>query len=81
MNQTWSRPMRFFILSVMIILISLFLYYIRELIRPLIVAALVAYLLHPLAAALDRGTHLNYRFSVFLVYVAFLAVLVLIPAV
>jgi predicted PurR-regulated permease PerM len=81
MDQTWSRPARFFILSVMIILISLFLFYIRELIRPLIVAALVAYLLHPLAAALDRGTHLDYRFSVLLVYVAFLAVLVLIPAV
>jgi predicted PurR-regulated permease PerM len=81
MSQDWSKPMRFFILSVITILLSLFLYYIRELIRPLIVAALIAYLLHPLAAALDRRTPLNYKSSVFLVYVGFLAVLALIPAV
>lgn len=72
--------MRFFILAVLIILVSLFLYYIGELIRPLIVAALIAYLLHPLAAALDRGTPLNYKLSVFLVYIGFLVVLALIPA-
>lgn len=72
--------MRFFILAVLIILLSLFLYYIGELIRPLIVAALIAYLLHPLAAALDRGTPLNYKLSVFLVYIGFLVVLALIPA-
>jgi predicted PurR-regulated permease PerM len=81
MSQNWSRPMRFFVLAVLIILLSLFLYYIRELIGPLIVAALIAYLLHPLAAALDRRTPLNYKISVFLVYVGFLAVLALIPAV
>jgi predicted PurR-regulated permease PerM len=49
------------------------------LIGPLVVAALIAYLLHPIAAALDRRTPINYKFSVFLVYIGFLAVLVLIP--
>jgi predicted PurR-regulated permease PerM len=73
--------MRFFILAVLLILLSFFLYYIHELIGPLIIAALIAYLLHPLAAALDTHTPLNYKFSVLLVYLGFLALVALIPAV
>jgi predicted PurR-regulated permease PerM len=79
MNQNWGAPMRFFVLTVLVILLSLFLYYIRDLIGPLVVAALIAYLLHPIAAGLDRRTPINYKFSVFLVYIGFLAVLILIP--
>lgn len=79
MNQNWSVPTRLFVLTVLIILLSLFIYYIHDLIGPLVVAALIAYLLHPIAAALDRRTPINYKFSVFLVYIGFLAVLILIP--
>jgi predicted PurR-regulated permease PerM len=79
MNQNWSAPVRFFFLTLLTILISLFIYYIRDLIGPLVVAALIAYLLHPIASALDRRTPISYKFSVFLVYIGFLAVLILIP--
>ncbi len=81
MQQQWSVPVRFFIIAVLIILFSVFIYITRDLIGPLVVSILVAYFLHPAAAALDRHTPLNYKFSVFLVYVTFLAVLAVIPAI
>jgi predicted PurR-regulated permease PerM len=81
MDQQWSVTTRFFVLAIVIVLFSVFLYFIWELVGPLIVAILVAYFLHPAAAALDRHTPLNYKFAALLVYVAFLAVLAVIPAV
>jgi predicted PurR-regulated permease PerM len=81
MKQQWSVPTRFFVLAVLSILFSIFVYFVRDLIGPLIVAALIAYFLHPAAATLDRRTPLNYKLAVFLVYLASLAVLFVIPAV
>lgn len=81
MQQQWSVPARFFVLAILILVFSAFVYYTRELIGPLVVSILVAYFLHPVADALDRHTPLNYKFSVLLVYLAFLAVLAIIPAI
>jgi predicted PurR-regulated permease PerM len=81
MKEQWSVPTKFFVLAVLIVLFSAFVYFTRTLIGPLVVSILVAYFLHPVAAALDRRTPLNYKLAVFLVYAAFLAILAIIPTV
>lgn len=81
MKRQWSTQTRFFITGILLILSIVFLSYIHELITPLIISALLAYVLHPMVAGLENRTPIKHKWSVFLVYMAFLAILVVIPAV
>ncbi|TES93014.1 MAG: AI-2E family transporter [Anaerolineales bacterium] len=81
MKRQWSTQTRFFILTILIISMVFFIYYARDLIGPLVISALVAYVLHPAVANLENRTPVNHKLAVFLVYVAFIAVLAVIPAV
>jgi predicted PurR-regulated permease PerM len=49
--------------------------YIRSLIGPLLLAIILAYSLHPLAGLLNRLTHLNWRWSVNVVFLVFIILL------
>lgn len=81
MNRQWSEQTRYYVLTVMIFLGGLLLYTLRELIGPLVVAAMLAYMLHPVVVVLQDRTPINRKFGVLLVFTVFLALLSVIPAV
>lgn len=49
--------------------------YFRNIIGPLLLAIILAYLLHPIASYLSRATKLNWRMSVNIVYLVVLILL------
>jgi len=59
----------------------LFLYYIHDLLRPIVVAALLGFMLYPVATFLRRRTPLTQKAAGVVVYITFLAVLAVIPAI
>ena len=81
MKRQWSTQTKLFVMVLLIISSILFLFYFYELITPLIISVLLAYVLHPLVAGLENRTPINHKWSVFLVYIAFIAVIAVIPAV
>jgi len=83
--ERWSSSVRNFVLVGLGLLLLGLLWYARELISPLIFAALLAYVLNPAVDVLTRQTRLSRRASVLLVYWTSLALVivtlgVLIPA-
>jgi predicted PurR-regulated permease PerM len=56
------------------ILVALLIYF-RSIIGPLLLAVILAYVLHPAAAILNRKTHLNWRWSVNIVFLVFVLIL------
>lgn len=80
MEKTWSVQTRYFTLGVLMILSAVFLYYVRELIGPLVISALLAYVLDPIAASLVKYTPLKRKLAVGIVFVLFLFTLAVIPA-
>jgi predicted PurR-regulated permease PerM len=76
MNGKWSLPTRYFVISVLLVFSLLFLFYIRDLLRPLIIAAFIAYLLSPVVAYISSKTKWSRRLAGNVVYFAALAVMV-----
>jgi len=68
MNGKWSLPTRYFVIGVLLVLSLIFLYYIRDLLRPLIVAAFIAYLLSPIVAYISAKTKWSRRLAGNVVY-------------
>jgi predicted PurR-regulated permease PerM len=56
------------------ILVALLIYF-RSIIGPLLLAVILAYVLHPAAAILNRKTHLNWRWSLNIVFLVFVLIL------
>jgi predicted PurR-regulated permease PerM len=79
-NQQWSLSFRYIIFGVVFILLVAGLWYIRSILEPLIVAAFIAYLIHPVVNYLNRRTRLSRQAAVNLVYFITLAVLVGTPS-
>lgn len=81
MNPGWSRTTRYYVLSIVLILIGILLWATREMLSPLVVAGLIAYILNPIATILSDRTRLSHRFAVNLVYFISLGLLIAIPAI
>jgi predicted PurR-regulated permease PerM len=81
MNQAWSIQTRYLALIIMLLLSAALVYYARALISPLIVAALLAYVLDPAVNFLMRVVRVQKKLAVILVYVGFLLLLASIPAI
>ncbi len=81
MSSRWSNPTRYMILVILLFLLAVFLYVIRSLIGPLIIAALLAYMLYPLAKRLERRMNGRYALCVSLVYFPFLIFLIGTPGI
>ena len=76
----WSPATKRIILVICLILIGLAIWQFSIVLAPLAVAVIIAYLLNPLVNGLTQRTPLKRRWSAFLVYIAFLLlILVLIP--
>jgi predicted PurR-regulated permease PerM len=76
MNQGWSKTNRYLALVVAFAGLVWLLFAIRALIGPLIMAALLAYVLNPAVTLIKTRTQLRHGVSVSLVYFLFLAALV-----
>lgn len=58
MTNRWSRTTRYWVIAASAVLGALFLYAIQPLFRPLIIAAIIAYVLNPVVDFVDRRTRL-----------------------
>jgi predicted PurR-regulated permease PerM len=76
MNERWSLPTRYFVFSVGLILILLFLFYIRELLRPLIAAGFVAYLISPVVGYISQKTNWSRKTTGNVVFFTTLALMI-----
>ena len=71
----WSDQTRIFVISVLLILSALFLVFIHELIRPLVIAALLAFILYPIATFIRRKTPLSQKAAGNVVFLLFLGLI------
>src|SRR5512138_2079437 len=76
MQRVWPAPFRYIVLAVLLVLLAALLWYIRVLLRPLLAAAVVAYVLSPAAGFLMRRFYLSRRLAATAVYVTTLVMLV-----
>ncbi|HVN17062.1 MAG TPA: hypothetical protein VMT73_15060, partial [Anaerolineales bacterium] len=76
MNQTWEPAFRYTILTVLIIVTALTLWYIRGVFEPLIIAALTAYFLSPAVNFLMARFKLGRKVAANIVYFSVLILLI-----
>jgi len=81
MHKNWSRSFRYWLLTLIVILFALLGWYIRDAIAPLVIAALIAYVLTPVVDLLNRRTHLPRSLSATIVFFLGLGVLIGLPAI
>ena len=67
-NQNWPKETRYLAFIGLLISLIGIVWYFRGIINPLIVAAIFAYVLHPIVDYLATRTRMSYTLSVFLVY-------------
>ena len=61
MKNGWSLPTRYYILTIVLLLIGFLVWQTREIFNPLVIAGLIAYFLNPIVNALSLpGDHLGY---------------------
>jgi len=81
MKKNWNQETRIFVLSLVIILSLLIAWYIRQLFAPLIIGALIAYLMYPSVQFLKtRFKRMPHGLAVNLVYFIGLIIVLSIPA-
>lgn len=78
--KPWSLPLRYSVGILLVVLLGLFLWHIRSVLRPLIIAAFIAYLLNPPVGFLIRRKRFSRTAAVNLVFFTVVAVLVAFPA-
>jgi predicted PurR-regulated permease PerM len=81
MKVGWSLATRYYVLTIVLILIALLVWGTRELFNPLAIAGLIAYVLNSIVNLLSERTLLSHRFAVNLVYFISLGLLIALPAV
>ena len=81
MKSEWSLPARYFTLALIIAFLVFVGYQLRELIRPLIFAGVIAYLFYPLVALMQSRFKLNRRAASNIVYFVSLAVMIILPVI
>jgi len=75
-NEGWNRTTRYLALIIVLTSLVWLLFTVRALIGPLVIAALLAYVLNPAVTLITSRTKLSHNLSASLVYLLFLAVLV-----
>jgi HAD superfamily hydrolase (TIGR01549 family) len=79
-SSEWSETTKRFVVVGLVIVLLLVLYFFRSLLPPIAVAAVLAYLLKPVADFLERRTRMSRVLAVILVFIALLLVISTIPA-
>jgi predicted PurR-regulated permease PerM len=78
-QSDWRQPIRYFVVAGIFVGLIWFIVVASPLIWSLIIAALAAYILHPLVNLTVRRTSLSRSMAVNLVYIFFLSILIAIP--
>jgi predicted PurR-regulated permease PerM len=63
-NFHWSPSFRYLVFGVVFLFLAVGLWYIRSILEPLVIAAFIAYLIHPAVNLLTRRTRLSRTASV-----------------
>jgi predicted PurR-regulated permease PerM len=79
MKNPWSLSVRYFALGLVLVILTVVAWYVRELIAPLVIAGLIAYLLNPLVAWLQKVRRFSQKAASNLVYFVGLTLLIAIP--
>jgi predicted PurR-regulated permease PerM len=80
-SRPWSLTARYFAFVLVLLFVIFFGWQIRLLLRSLLVAGLIAYILYPLILLLQRHVHLNRRVASNIVYFFSLALMIALPVV
>ncbi|MBN2499337.1 MAG: AI-2E family transporter [Anaerolineales bacterium] len=80
MSEPWSNQTRLLLIIFGLVLISGFIYFIRPLIGPIVISALLAFLLQPIVGAMHTRLKMKNKLSAGLVFLVFLLVLLAVPA-
>ncbi len=80
MKKEWSPQMRYFALGLMIIVLAMAAWYVREIFTPLMLAGLIAYLLYPAVEFLKTRLRMKRKVAANLVYFLSLALMIAIPS-
>ncbi len=80
LGTKWSMPLRYTVFAIAFIFMVVGIWYIRSILEPLVIAAFIAYLIHPAVNYLTHRTRLSRTFAVNLVYFVTLALLIGIPS-
>ncbi len=81
MKSQWSTSARYFTLTLIIVFLVVVGYAIRELLRMLVAAGLIAYLLYPFVSLLQQHFKFNRKLASNIVYFVSLALMIALPAV
>jgi len=76
----WSSPVRFLVFGLATVLFAFLLWYARRIFEPLIIAAFIAYLIHPAVNFLTKRTRLSRKGAVNLVFIVTLLLVIGTPA-
>ncbi len=79
-NHQWSLPFRFLVFGILFILLAVGIWYTSSILKPLIIAAFIAYLIHPVVNYLTNRTRLSRPAAVNLVFFVTLALLIGVPS-
>ena len=79
MKSEWSGTTRYYVLTIIILFLVFIVYQTRELIKPLILAGVIAYLLFPFVSQLQKRFKLTRRAASNVVFFASLAVMIALP--
>ncbi len=74
MTKNWSQPFRYWMLTLMVVVGTYIIWYARELFEPLIISALVAYILNPFVNFLAKRTKLSRPWVIMIVFLVGLIV-------
>ncbi|HEX9923482.1 MAG TPA: AI-2E family transporter [Anaerolineae bacterium] len=80
MTPQWSNFTRAVVIGLGILFIIWLIYIIRPILSPLIIAALLAYILYPFVGLARARLRFSHKWAVFLVYFSCLALLIIIPS-
>lgn len=70
MTKNWSQPFRYWMLSLLVVVGAYIIWYARDLYEPLIISALIAYILNPVVNFLARRTKLSRPLVITIVFLA-----------
>lgn len=78
--KAWNPQVRYFVFGALVVLLLIGLWYMRPVLKPMIVAAFVAYLIGPAVHYLSKRTRLSHRAAVNVVFIISLLLFIGAPA-
>jgi len=81
MSKPWSQSARYYSLTILLVVFVYLFWQVREMINPLVIAGLIAYLMNPAVSFIQQRLRWRHVFAVSLVYFLSLSLLIALPAI